>query len=402
MSKVLICLGGGLEAVPIIERAKALGCMVVVVDIDGRCPARYISDIYVQESCYHSTQAIETLHEIATEADGMYDGVLCCAVDAPLVAAEIAAEFGLPGLSVEAAKLGQDKWVQILALLDNGFYRLPSSYLANGHNLPDNDGRWVIKPLDSRGGRGVVRLLPGVDPAFAYEIAKANSPTGRVIVEEWLDGPQLSTESVVQDGKVLFTAIGLRNYDRLAEFAPYVIENGAAMPYGDDVLKTEIDSVIKAACRALGWDNLSVKGDLVVHDGKVYVIELACRLSGGFFSSHYIPLSSGVDFIGMAIKMALGEKVEKPTENIHSHVCQLYAFPKRSDVGKIVKALPFQAFEHNGLFETFNLHPGKVIETVTSHPQRWGQALATGRTPDEARARAEQAVSAMKAGVILE
>ena len=46
-----------------------------------------------------------------------------------------------------------------------------------------------------------------------------------------------------------------------------------------------------------------------MHNGEPYVIELAARLSGGFFCTREIPLNTGVDFIGCAIKVALGEPV---------------------------------------------------------------------------------------------
>ena len=50
-----------------------------------------------------------------------------------------------------------------------------------------------------------------------------------------------------------------------------------------------------------------VKGDIVIHDGRPHVIELAARLSGGYLCTHEIPLSTGVDFVGCAIRIALGE-----------------------------------------------------------------------------------------------
>ena len=42
----------------------------------------------------------------------------------------------------------------------------------------------VIKPIDSRGARGVLRLTKDVDLGWAYETAKSYSPSGRAMVEE--------------------------------------------------------------------------------------------------------------------------------------------------------------------------------------------------------------------------
>ena len=250
--------------------------------------------------------------QFGPDAHGI-DGALCAAIDAPLVGAEIADAFGIShGLSIAEAELAQDKFLQKKRLHALGI-SVPAFLQAfNGRAITEAQRLWrdtvVVKPADSRGGRGVIRCTEAVDPDFAYQIAHDNSPTGRVLVERWLDGPQLSTESIVQNGEVLFTAVGLRNYARLEEFAPFVIEDGFDEPFADTMLQPEIDNLIEAACRALGWYQLgagTVKGDLVIHDGVVHIIELAARLSGGFFATHGHPLAYGVDFVGQAVKAAL-------------------------------------------------------------------------------------------------
>ena len=62
------------------------------------------------------------------------------------------------------------------------------------------EGPLIVKPVDSRGARGVIRLGAGVDPEWAFAAARAESPTGRVMAERFLDGPQVSTESLVIGG----------------------------------------------------------------------------------------------------------------------------------------------------------------------------------------------------------
>jgi len=213
----------------------------------------------------------------------------------------------------------------------------------------------------------------------------------------------------------LFTAIGLRNYARLDEFAPYVIEDGFREPFEtydarnpNDYLRIldEIDRIIDLACAALDWYQHgagTVKGDLVIHDEKITIIELAARLSGGFFASHGHPLAYGVDFVGEAIKAALGYRCESIYSYQRGYVCQRYVFPAPDDIGKTVVAIEdVRAGKIPIECATWNINPGDVVQPVTCHPRRWGQALATGRTPEEARQRAEAAVIAMKAGMILE
>jgi hypothetical protein len=90
-----------------------------------------------------------------------------------------------------------------------------------------------------------------------------------------------------------------------------------------------------AAAAALGVTRGTVKGDIVVHQGQVYVIELAARLSGGFFCTREIPLNTGVDFIGSAIRVALGENptAAELTPKYQKPICQRYIIP---GAGKVV------------------------------------------------------------------
>jgi len=123
------------------------------------------------------------------------------------------------------------------------------------------------------------------------EQARAAGGSGELIMQPWIEGSQYSTESIVMAGHVIFTAVALRNYERLGDpiVYPYVIEDGSDSGIqGHSSQISSLTETIERRARPLGWDNLTVKGDLVLHDGEWWIIELAARLSGGFFASSII------------------------------------------------------------------------------------------------------------------
>lgn len=458
----VICLGGGIEGLPILQRAKAMGHQLVVVDGNPAAPGFALADRAVLASCYDVVATVEALKAFWPPALPRPDGVLCCAIDAPDVAAGVAARFGLPGLRGDVAALSADKVAQKTVLRAAG---LPvPDFVASGDVARYLGPAVVVKPVDSRGARGV-QVVSGFEPGGmlpaamgpALADAKAASPTGRAMYEQYIPGTQLSTESIVQDGRVLFTLIGVRNYVRFAagEFGPHPVEDGFDAPtpawwvtFGDphvsQPLAQAVDVLLAKACRVLGWDNLTVKGDWIIDNyGKLHILELAARLSGGFFGSHGAPLAHGVDLVGAAVRLALGERVESTADGFiypasKQYVCQRYVFPDAGDVGRRVVSVPFlvhyhiaggkdsPAVEQWGLtaeppkldargfhlprttwlagaqHATYAIHAGDTIRAVTDHGARWGQVICTGATADEARARAEAAVVAMKAEVVLE
>lgn len=175
----------------------------------------------------------------------------------------------------------------------------------------NSSGLLVIKPPDSRGGRGITILDPryrnGENPktmlAEAFERARQASPTGRVLIEEYVAGDQVSAESIVWGGQAVFTGLADRDYS-----ASLIIERGGWAPSkydGDERLRQVCQQVIDS----LGLKNGTIKFDLVVNDARVVVIESAIgRLSGGFSCTHYLPLSYGVDFIQAALAVSCGKE----------------------------------------------------------------------------------------------
>jgi biotin carboxylase len=319
----VVFLGGGSDAVPIVARGLAMGVRPIVVDFNADCPARHLGE-FVLASCYDATSTLNALQEIGARPDG----VLCAGVDAPHVAAAVVERYGLPGPDPITAAFSQDKLLQneVLGELVSVPLTFPGPVAHPG---------WVVvKPVDSRGGRGVSRVMPH-RLAEAWATAVRHSPTGRAMVQEWLDGPQLSTESIIQNGEVLFTAIAERNYSRLEEFSPAVIEDGSDMPcpeLGDPDnggFEWQVIQAMRLAAQAIGLGTGILKGDLVWHNSRPYVVEVAARLSGGGFCSLMTPAVWGVDVVGAAIDQCLGRKPVVPRPYLRTHVCQRFRFPRR-------------------------------------------------------------------------
>ena len=320
----------------------------------------------------------------------------------PLSVASVAERLGLVGIPVETARLAQDKLAMKRRFKEAGIpvpWFAPvsdSEVLANmvavrGHDL-------VVKPVDSRGSRGVQRVRPGMDPAQVFECAAAQSPTRRVMVEQFLPGPQISTESILIDGEGYTPGFSDRNYEYLDRYAPFFIENGGDLPsHLDQRTQEAVKRTAEAAGRALGIATGNIKGDIVVVNGKPHVIELAARASGGYFCTREIPLNTGVDFIGAIIKIALGEKVYPSDLEPRrlTPIVQRYAFPEPGRVAHIrglndARRIP-------GVEEVVvTVEPGDEIASPTHSGCTAAMVLATGKNVDAARASAAAALAALK------
>jgi len=401
MPKTLLVVGGGIETVPAIERAKQMGLHVVVSDMNPLAPSFGMADDRLLASTYDVSATVAEARQYHGNVRRI-DGVICVASDIPLTVAAVAAALGLPGISLEAAHLASDKLAMKQKFSSDGVpvpWFTPVSSATELQDLVSHRGQLlVIKPVDSRGARGVLRLTESIDLNWAYEFARRESATGRVMVEEFLAGPQISTESIVLDGVTHTPGLADRNYELLERFAPHIIENGGDLPtqLSEDAQRSICDLIHQAAA-SMGVRSGVVKGDVVLCAGKPFLIELAARPSGGYFCTHEIPLSTGVDFVGAAIRLALGEKVEASdlVPRFQHHISQRYLFPKPGRVVGVSGA-DGAAKLPGVVFCQVRVKQGDVVGPVNSHPARAGLVMAMGDSRADAINRAEAAIQAIQ------
>ena len=118
--------------------------------------------------------------------------------------------------------------------------------------------------------------------------------------------------------------------DLLDKYSPFIIENGGDLPASlNDTQKKNVNTIIDRVAKSLKIKNGVIKGDIVFepNSNDPVIIEVATRLSGGYLL-HEIPLCTGVDFLGTAIKLAVKDEINinsiHPTKN--NYVSQKISF----------------------------------------------------------------------------
>ncbi|MCP5432783.1 MAG: ATP-grasp domain-containing protein [Alphaproteobacteria bacterium] len=397
----ILVVSGGPEAVPGIERARELGFAVVASDKNAEAPGLALADRAILASTYDAEATAEAAAAFHRDVAPL-SGVLSVGADVPVTVSTVAERLGLPGLPVKSANVAANKLAMKRAFLARD---IAVPWFDEVHDARDvaaarrARGRTlVVKPIDSRGSRGVTRLDAQADAAFAFETAQGYSPSGRVMVEDYLEGPQISTESAIVDGRIATPGFSDRNYEHLARFAPYFVEDGGDLPSRIcERTRAEIEAVLAETAAALGLVNGTLKGDIVISDGRPHVIEVAPRLSGGYFASHEIPLSTGVDLLGAAIRLAVGDLVDIETlRPVRARpVVQRYKFV---EAGEIVSIEGAEVVRRMPGIETLILHAkvGDIVRPTTNTTSRAAMVLATGGCAGEARMRARAALDALR------
>ena len=245
----------------------------------------------------------------------------------------------------------------------------------------------VVKPAAAQGQRGLEIVAPAGDLAAAVAAAEAASRDGRALCEEFVEGPEITVNAFVHDGR--FTPLAVTDRERALAFGV-----ATAHLYPSQHAVAGAVAAAEAACLALGIVAGPTYTQVLLAADGPRVMEVAARLGGGH-DGELCAAALGVDLSAAAVRAALGQAPGPlaPTRERAAVVRFLVAPPgrlTRVDGLDEARALPGVelAFAYRG--------PGARIGPLLRGPDRAGFVLATGATRADAEATARTAEAAIR------
>ena len=392
---IFLVVGGGRESLPFICRLAERGLNPLVLDGDPRCDAQQVG-FQTELVPIENPEASSSFAVQLSQSGNTVIGVGSFGVDFPMTVSEIATRLALPGIPRRAAKVSSNKILQKDVLRSLGL-RTPGSIVADSIDiirpqLATTEYPVVLKPVDSRGSRGVRLCHSSEEVIRHFALAMDESPLGRVLVEEFQQGPQYSSETVILNGQATTVGISSRNYRLNSVVSPEFLEDGGELlPDIEEWFVHTLNVQALKLAQELGIESGTIKGDLVLVKEGISWIEFALRPGGGYFGSHEIPLSTGINFIDVVIDLALGLEPNELNlrKSLSRVVCQRFFFAKWDKAVRIV--IPASLKESTSILhiELFDDSPRRKLGGGFS---KLGMVLSTGTSRAEAISNAESAV----------
>jgi biotin carboxylase len=297
----LLVLGAGPAQLGLLEAARARGVWLAVVDRDPSAPGFPLAD----RRCILSTEDEPAIERLVGAL--AIDGIIAPGTDWPVgVAARIAAHAGLPHpISPETAVLATNKLRQREQLESAGVPQ-PKSWVVGGGDEPPNiSGPVVVKAPDRQGQKGLTLVESADELVAAIEVARSAARNGLALVEELVDGPEVTVVGFSVAGT--FTVLTVT--DRITAAPPAF---GVALAHvWPSHVGGQTPDVAERAVAALGITNGPSYTQLRVGSSGPQVIEVAARLGGGH-DAELVHAAVGVDLNGLAIDAALGAPLALP------------------------------------------------------------------------------------------
>jgi biotin carboxylase len=382
-AKRLLVLGAGPAQIGLLRAARARDLFVIACDRD---PAA-LGFEFVDRRAVVSTEDEPAIGMLAA-AEGV-DGVIAPGIDWPVaIAARLAARFGLAHpLTPETAARTVSKQRQ-RERLEEFAVPQPRSQVVT-HAPADFPLPCVVKPPDRQGQKGLTLVRDRDELEAAVRVAVGASRAAVAIIEELVEGPEVTVNAFSIDGE--FHPLTVT--DRLtAEPPAFGVALAHAWPSEHDV-EDAVD-VARRAAEALGVENGPTYTQVVLSPDGPKVMELAARLGGGH-DAELCDAALGIDLNGLSLAAALGEPVSVPEAKPVGGACVRFLVPPSgtlSSVEGLDRALAVEGVLDARVYR----RPGSILTALRRGADRAGFVLATGSSRDDALARADQAADLIR------
>lgn len=298
-----LVLAGGYPQITLIKKLKAMGYYVILADWNEHPIAeRYADKFYCK-----STLDISAIEKIAVSEK--VDLIITVCTDQALnTVATISEKLDLPCyISSETGRNVTNKRYMKNVFCEN---MIPTANytIVNNSDKPSNIVKYpvIIKPVDCNSSKGVVKVYNDNDLSNAIKNAITISRTGEAIIEEYIDGRELSIDAIVCKGIVQILCIS--EIQKSQENGKFIICRSILPAKNIDTLKYEkIRIIAQKIADAFGLLECPLLIQAIDGNDTIKVIEFSARTGGGE-KYKSIQWYTGVDIIQATINQTLGIK----------------------------------------------------------------------------------------------
>lgn len=298
-----LVLAGGLPQIDLIQKLKQRGIYTLLADYYEFPVARNYADKFYRISTL-DVPAIRNL-AIQEQIDFL---ITVCTDQALLTVAQVSEELGLPCyISYETARNVTNKEYMKKIMLE---HNIPTAkYFISNMSVVKHIKDWcyplIVKPVDCNSSKGVIKVNDNTELQHAFNTAVSLSRTKTAIVEEFIEGKELSVDAYIEDG--IAKVLDITTSEKLLDEERFIIYRTWHPAQLDIVQRMKISVVVQQLAKAFNLYNVPLLVQMLANGNNVYVIEFSARTGGGakYFT---IKNRSGFDVVNAVIDLTLGLK----------------------------------------------------------------------------------------------
>ncbi|SEA69100.1 ATP-grasp domain-containing protein [Psychroflexus halocasei] len=304
MSKKLAIIGASYLQLPLVLKAKELGVETHCFAWEQGAVCKDYCDYFYPISVIEKEAILEECKRIGI------DGITTIASDLPMpTIAYVSERLNLVSNPYEVSLNATNKGLMRNCFKNAG---VPIPKFMNVNTKDETLSKElnypvIVKPKDRSGSRGVTRVNHKTALEAAIKVALESSLVKEAIVEEFIEGQEVSVETISWKGKHYLLTIT----DKITSGAPNFVELEHHEPSNqNEKIQEKIREITIDSLNALGIKNGAGHTEVKIDcDGNVFVIEVGARMGGDFIGSHLVELSTGYDYVKGVIDVALNNLI---------------------------------------------------------------------------------------------
>ncbi len=221
----------------------------------------------------------------------------------------------------------------------------------------------IVKPVDSQGQRGISTVTSKDSLQKAYKKAISYSRSGKAIVEEKIEGQEISVHTYIKDGEIIFflpsDRISWEGFDGgiiHKHILPASISNKAVR---------NVQKLVSESIELLSIRNGPVYFQIKMNRDEAFLIEVTPRLDGCHMWRQ-IEKSTGIDLLDITIKHLKDEPFEIPSNfKIKKSTLEFLCQPPNETFKK-------QKISEKACYHEFFYHEGEKVKPMNEQMEKCG------------------------------
>ena len=275
MKALVLC--GGIPQIALIKELKSRGITTLLADMNENVPARSYADEFYKVSVLDEAG----IRELAKEQQVDFL-ITVCADQVLQVVAKVSEDLNLPCyIDFATAENVSKKSYMKRIFRENG---VPTSNYVimdkfDQKKIKHLEFPLIVKPVDSYSSRGVCKVNSITELTAAFDVAVNISRSKNAIVEEFVEGDEISVDVYVENGKA--HVLCLTNLYKIGEDGKFIINRSCIPAKVSDDIAAQIADTAQKIADAFELKDTPMLIQLISNGKKISVVEFCARTGGG-------------------------------------------------------------------------------------------------------------------------
>jgi len=385
----LIFLGAGEYQLHAIKCAKELGINTIAFDADPEAVGFNFSDKFFNIDFFNNEESV--FNQLKINGFNLIGVMSYCNEKGMRLASKIREKYNLKGINNTVTENMVNKYFQRKIWSTHNLpcpkWRLINNQKINVEELENYlSYPLIVKPIDSGGSRGVVKVINRNELFSAIAYAREFSTDEKVIVEEYFSGKEFTVETITVDN--ITTVLAITSKEKVPN-TNNIVANQLESLDRKNKLYSELGKLAINALRTLSYNNGPGHTEILYNEdsNQKILVETAGRGAGFKIFESLVPKISGYNVTKNIILQSIGMKVDSPKNILHNYGIIKYFTDNQGTVKSISGFDSIRKYnsEQVSIEGSSFVSIGDEIQNPTTDGDRLGYLLGWGKDKDQVK-----------------